>query len=78
MSSMYFVITNSEGDTHVRALRKAELMEKINENYWGHREYIHELPKDSDTNYWGDGVLIIQGAIIKPRAKETVIEYEID
>ena len=75
--SNYFVISNSEGDTTITPVRKKELLERINEHYWGRREYLSEIPQERDTNYWGDGVLIIKGEVVVPTAKEKVIEYEI-
>ncbi len=76
--SNYFVISNSEGDTTITPLSKDQLLERINEHYWGRREYLSEIPQGRDTNYWGNSVLIIKGEIITPAAKEKVIEYEID
>jgi hypothetical protein len=77
MINTYFVISNSEGDTRVSMVTKQELLTRINENYWGEREYLSEIPDELDTNYWGNNVLIIKGEVVSPVAKEKVIEYEI-
>ena len=75
--SNYFVISNSDGDTRVNMVTKQELLERINEHYWGKRKYLSEIPDEIDTNYWGNNVLIIKGEVVAPTAKERVIEYEI-
>lgn len=75
--SNYFIISNSEGDTTVTMVTKQELLGRINEHYWGRREYLSEIPQERDTNYWGGSVLIIKGEVVTPTAKEKVIEYEI-
>jgi len=77
MSDVYFVINNNEGDTRVNMITKQELLERVNEHYWGHCEYLSEVPQERDTNYWGVSVLIIKGEVVVPTAKEKVIEYEI-
>jgi len=74
----YFVITNSDGDTHVSQITKEDLLEKLNENYWGSRVFFDKMPKDSDTNYWGDSVLIIKGEIVAPSEEKVVTQYKID
>lgn len=75
----YFVITNSDGDTHVDVLNKEELLKRINEGYYGsNREIFDKLPKESDTNYWGDGILIIKGSLVSPKPISKITEYTID
>jgi hypothetical protein len=39
------------------------LLERLEEKYWGDQEILYDLPKSSDTNYWGDSILIIEGKI---------------
>lgn len=52
---------------------------KLKEDYWGTgKKFI--LPNDifdCDPNYWGGKLLIIKGEIIVPKAKQTIIEYEV-
>lgn len=74
----YFVITNSDGNTHVECITKDVLLERINEEHYGRREYLNNMPTDSDTNYWGDSILVIKGSIVAPQAKTKITEYVID
>lgn len=79
MGQMYFVITNSEGDTRVVELSKAELEKRLNEKYWGERDvrFAESVPKESDTNYWGGVVLIIRGSVVVPNEVSTVTKFEV-
>lgn len=72
----YFVISNSDGDTTVRVLAKETLLKQIEENYWGDREILNKIP-DSDTNYWGESVVIIKGEIVTPTPIVTVTKFDI-
>ena len=83
----YFIISNSDGDTHVRMLTKAEMAERLKEDAENGDNscdiYFDEMPLKSDTNYWandgGDTVsLIIKGRVVSPKPKNRVTEYEID
>jgi hypothetical protein len=74
----YFIITNSDGDTYVDCVTKDVLLERINEEYYGKREYLNDMPTDKDTNYWGDSILVIKGSIVAPQAKTKITEYIID
>lgn len=76
----YFVIHNSEGDTSVERLTKPELLERLNpaDPYYGSKTAaLGDIP-NSDTNYWGEGLLIIKGTIVTPEAKVKVQAYDID
>jgi len=75
--SSYFIISNSDGDTTVDKISKEELLRRLNESYYGNVEYKNQV-EESDTNYWGEGVLIIKGEIVVPEPIETVKEYDID
>lgn len=74
----YFVITNSDGDTRVDCVTKEVLLKRINEEYYGPREYLSNMPTESDTNYWGDSILVIKGKIVSPEAKTKITEFTID
>ena len=76
MEETYFVIRNSDGDTTVRAVTKEELLHDLNDGEY--RDAFTELPNDPDTNYWGEGVLIIKGKMVSPRAEQVVTKYDID
>ena len=83
---MYFVITNSDGDTRVTPVSKETLMKEITPDEDGNTDYGHidnitfldAIPEDTDTNYWGEGILIIKGEVVTPRPKEVVKTLEID
>ena len=79
--SNYFIIFNSDGDTYVSKESKDELLKSITPNEYGDTdfgkvEFLQDVPK-SDTNYWGDGLLIIKGEIVIPEVKEAVSRYDI-
>ena len=83
---MYFMIRNSDGDTHIEPLTREELMKRITPDedgntYYGHIDnitFLDAIPEDTDTNYWGEGIIIIKGDIVTPRPKEVVKSLEID
>lgn len=76
MEDKYFVILNSEGDTRVEELTKTKLISRLNESYYADIEFIEKIG-EKDTNYWGNGMLIIKGEIVVPSPKETVVNWEI-
>ena len=78
MTEKYFVIYNSDGDTYVEAIDKQALLKRLsaNEAYYGKKSFMADVP-DSDTNYWGEGILIIKGEVVTPKKKEIVVEYDI-
>ena len=76
MNETYFIIRNSDGDTTVRAVSKEQLLRDINDGEFGN--VLSELPENSDTNYWGEDVLIIKGKMIVPKAEQVITKYSID
>ena len=79
MDEMYYIISNSDGDTTVEEVSKSELLERMEENYYGsHREPLTEIPDNHDTNYWGEGILIIKGKIVTPEPIEVVKKFIIE
>ena len=76
----YFVISNSYGETTVRQYTKEELLQRITTedgaHYWGNAEFMKEI-KEPDTNYWQGNILIIKGAVVVPKPKQVITEYEI-
>jgi hypothetical protein len=79
MNETYFVISCSEdGETTVEAMSKETLLERIESEYWGSKEVFTELPDNSDTNYWGNGILIIKGKMVCPKAELVVTKYNIE
>ena len=75
----YFVICNSDGDTTVDCLTKEELLERLDpeDSYYGNGGYLKEI-SDTDTNYWGEKVLIIKGEVVVPKEVKVVTEIDID
>jgi len=76
MKETYFIIRNSDGDTTVRAVSKEELLRDIEDGEY--KDVFTELPNDPDTNYWGEGVLIIKGKMVQPKAETVVTKYNIE
>ena len=74
----YYVIHNSDGDTTVYEYTKKELLEILNEDDRGYIKYFDEIPYETDTNYWGEGALIIRGEVVKPKEKKIVVNFDID
>ena len=84
----YFVIYNSEGETSVEQISKEILTKRLQaeanandsnfdaEYYGKDIEFLSEI-KDTDTNYWGDVILIIKGEIVVPEPVDVVKEYKI-
>lgn len=72
--TQYFLISNSDGDTHVEPISEKELLKRLNEE-GNEMDFMSEIPKEHDTNYWGEGVLIIKGEIVVPKAKTTITEF---
>jgi len=77
----YFIISNSDGDTTVTEMSKEELLLAIEENYWGDRtpmtlQDYHE--SRSDTNYWGESIMIIKGNVVVPTPKQVITKFEIE
>lgn len=72
---MYFVISNSDGDTHVTPYKtKEQLLKALSDDCYTYRTDLSE----EDTNYWEDDILIIKGEIVVPVEKARVVELDID
>lgn len=80
MSETYFVIHNSDGATSVEYMSKEEIIKRITPEdgctYYGITDFLKTI-EDSDTNYWGNNILIIKGEIVVPKPAEIVKAYEI-
>ena len=72
------MIRNSDGDTLVECVTKQELLKRINQGDYAHASFLTELPTENDTNYWGEGVLIIKGSIVSPFEQKVITEFNID
>lgn len=79
MKELYFIISNSDGDTTVEAVDKDTLLERIEEGYYGSDTgVLKELPKEGDTNHWGENILVIKGKVVSPVAEQVVTKYDIE
>lgn len=75
---VYFVISNSDGETTVNCYTKQQLDAQLNDEGWSKREFIQ--PGEGalgDTNYWNGKILIIKGEIVAPKAVTRVTQFEI-
>jgi len=78
MEDTYFVIQNSDGDTTVNEYTKEELIKAVeNNDFSTDIEFIDSIGED-DTNYWGDGILVIKGKIVSPEPIEKIVRYTIE
>ena len=75
MEDLYYVISNSDGDTNIKTCTRIELMENLNEDYWGEGiEFIKTFESNEDSNYWGGNkIAIIKGSIIIPKEEISYI-----
>lgn len=77
----YYIICNMDGDTNVEEITKEELLKRLQPDedgnlYYGCHEFMSKITQ-TDTNYWGDDLLIIKGSIVTPKPIEVVTKYEI-
>jgi hypothetical protein len=82
----YYMIGCDEDGLYIKGLSEAELLNGLNNQAYGHVEFLKKLPEDSryyvSCDDWpmGDGqniVLIIKGHPIVPKAKEVVTKYSL-
>ena len=78
MNEKYYLIHNEDGDTTVEELSKEELLERLKEEYYGEVDVIKEMPKERDTDYWNEDILIIKGNIVSPIEKKIIMELDIE
>lgn len=74
----YFVIRNSGGDTHIDVYTKEQLMKRINDPDESFPPCIDDFDFNSDTNYWGDSIMIIKGKLVSPSPVQVVTTYEVE
>jgi len=76
----YFLIHNSDGDTTVKQVDVNELLLDLGNGEYGNNiKFLDALPKQSDTNYWGDNAyLIIKGEVVSPKSVQVTTVYTID
>lgn len=75
---IYYIISNSDGDTRVVPMSKDELMQNLNEDGSGYKATdVMSAIDHMDTNYWDDGFLIIKGEIVRPEVVTEVTKWQI-
>jgi hypothetical protein len=47
------------------------------EPYYGTRECLPAIP-DQDPQSWPEGILVIKGKIVTPKAVQKIVEYEVE
>lgn len=72
----YIVLVPGEDGLSAECLSREELLKRIKEEYWGHREFLDRIP-DRDHNYWGRTIIVIKGTIVVPQPVETVTEWTV-
>jgi hypothetical protein len=76
---MYFLIHNSDGETHVEQVDPGKLAREISEGDYEGSNFLKKLPINGDTNAWPvNSYLLIKGEVIVPRTVEVVTRVEID
>ena len=75
----YYLIRNSDGDTYIHQYTKEEILKVLNEEHvYSNIDFFNNMPLETDTNYWGENVLLIKGKIVKPEPKTKITTFDID
>lgn len=75
----YVVIQNSDGETSVSFYTKEQLLEHLNNDYWGSTPQFFTSPPKEDPDYWGeDGLLILKAGVVVPVPKKVVESFDIE
>ncbi len=81
VNSKYVVISNSDGETFVSVLSKAEFLRDLSSGSFGENpEFMTELPAatNGNTNYWGGKILILSAEVVVPKQVEVVKAWGVD
>ena len=62
---------------HVNIIREQEFVERLNEEYYGELKFLKQLPSNGQDFMKEDEMLVIDGKVIIPKAKEKVTEWEL-
>lgn len=74
MSKTYIVISLGPDGTGVELVDKAELENRLNEEYYGSNlKYYSCIPEDLDH---AEGLIIIEGKVVVPAQVTTVTKWE--
>lgn len=72
----YFVIQYGEGSTHVEKYTYNDLIKSLDEKWFGeYPNFLKELPDNTDTRDWNNGILIIAGSVAVPEARDIISKY---
>ena len=80
MAEKYFVIHRSEDEPNFRVFDRSGLKKALEDGDDGvlHGKDIIEKAGDIDLEYFPENsVLIIKGEVVVPRAKKTVVEFDL-
>lgn len=74
---MFFVLIPTEDGLKVDCLERAELLKRLNEEYYGFRKILREIPSAANHNYWNHSLVIIEGQVVAPKPVTKVTEWEL-
>jgi len=75
---MYFVIHVDDDGISVDSMEEAELIEKLDEQYYGEVEFLKKI--DNEEEFRGlksEALLIVKGEVIIPKPIKIVESYEV-
>lgn len=77
MATGIFVIRNSDGDTYVEQTTEEKFLKDLAAGEYGGRHCLtaEDAKKKADTNYWGNGMLVIRGEVVIPKPIESITKY---
>lgn len=75
----YFILNQNENGLSVSGpFSKQEVLKSLEENYFGNNVKIHsEMPEFVDGFMVENGLVIIEGSVVVPKAKEVVTKFEL-
>ena len=78
---MYVVVSNSDGETFVSVLPKAEFLRDLNNGEFGENpEFMTEFPTNTNenTSYWGGKILVLSAEVVVPKQVEVVTKWGVE
>lgn len=79
-SKQEFVVihTNEDGETTVEQLPRAELLKRLDEDYWGvGTKLLSKVPENGDTAYWGAALMVVAGNIVTSKSPTLVSKRQL-
>ena len=75
---MLFIISNSDGDTSIRAVSEEEFLSELNDGDYPSVAFLDLIEGSTDPNYWPEGtLLVIKGEVVVPKPKTVVKQYSL-